>query len=175
MPVRGPILARKRSTNQITLQGEAGVATGWSGSSHGTFSAFYDLEDTNVIVNPPVKLFRGAVHTIQDKQTASGDGATSVDIQAREDGTFVLQTQGANFPGTEHWQARCTGDCPKTTAATNRDSSMVATIQGLTVTTNKVDPDNQGPLSGGATLENTPAQGSTTKITWNLDMCQGGK
>ncbi len=162
-------------TNQITLQGEAGVATGWSGSSRGTFSAVYDLEDTNVIVNPPVRLFRGAVHTIQDKQTASGDGETTVNIQAREDGRFDLQTQGANFPGTEHWQARCTGDCAKTTAAADRDSSMVATIQGLTVTTNKVDPDNQGQLSGGATLENTPAQGSTTKITWNLDMCQGGK
>jgi len=162
-------------TNQISLQGEPGVATGWSGSSHGTFSAVYDLEDTNVIVNPPVKLFGGAVHTIQDRQTASDGGETTVDIQAREDGRFDLHTQGANFPGKEHWQSRCTGDCAKTTAATNKDSSMVASIQGLTVTTNKVDPDNQGQLSGGATLENTPVQGSTTKINWNLDMCQGGK
>jgi hypothetical protein len=162
-------------TNQITLQGEAGVATGWSGSSRGTFSAVYDLEDTNVIVYPPVKLFRGSVVIVQDKQTASGDGETTVSISAREDGRFDLQLQGANFPGKEYWQSRCTGDCPKTTAATNKESSMVATIQGVTVTTNKVDPENQGVLSGSATLENTPAQGATTKITWNLDMCQGGK
>ncbi len=168
--------SREETTvNTITLRGEPGVATGWSGSSHGTFSAVYDLEDTNVIVNPPVKLFRGAVHTIQDKQTASGDGETTVDIQARDDGRFTLQTKGANFPGKETWQTRCTGECPKTTAAINKESSIVATVQGLTVTTNKVDPDQQGVLSGSATLENTPSQGATTKITWNLDMCQGGK
>jgi hypothetical protein len=161
--------------NQITLRGEPGVQTGWNGSSHGTFSASYDLEDTNVIVNPPVKLFRGAVITVQDKQTASDGGETTVDIQAREDGRFDLQTKGANFPGKEYWQSRCTGDCAKTTAATNKESSIVATIQGMTVTTGKVDPDHQGVVSGSATLENTPSQGATTKITWNLDQCQGGK
>jgi hypothetical protein len=163
------------TVNTITLRGEPGVATGWSGSSHGTYSASYDLEDTTVIVNPPVKLFRGAVHTIQDKQHATGDGKTTVDIHARDDSRYDVMVEGANFPGTEHWQARCTGDCAKTTAATDKDSAMVASITGMTVTTGKVDPDHQGVLSGGATLENTPSQGATTKITWNLDQCQGGK
>jgi hypothetical protein len=83
--------------------------------------------------------------------------------------------KGANFPGKQHWQTRCTGDCPKTTAATDKDSSIVATISGLSATTGKEDPNHPGVLSGGATLENTPSQGATTKITWNLDMCQGGK
>jgi hypothetical protein len=163
------------TANEISLRGEPGVANGWSGSSHGSFSATYDLEDTTVIVNPPVKLFHGAVHTIQDKRTASGDGETTVDINSRGDGTYDIQVKGANFPGKEHWQTRCTGDCPKTTAATDKDSSIVATISGLSATTGKEDPNHPGVLSGGATLENTPSQGATTKITWNLDMCQGGK
>jgi hypothetical protein len=162
------------TVNQITLRGEPN-ATGWSGSSHGSFSASYDLEDTTVIVNPPVKLFRGAVHTIQDKQIASGSGETTADIHAREDGRYDIQIKGANFPGNEHWQARCTGDCGKSSAPTEKDSPMVASILGMTVTTGKVDPDHQGVLSGGAALENTPVQGATTKITWNLDQCQGGK
>jgi hypothetical protein len=168
--------SREETTvNQITLRGDPGVATGWSGSSHGSFSASYDLEETNVIVNPPVKLFRGAVHTIQDKQTAAGDGETTVDIHAREDGRYDIQVKGANFPGKEHWQTRCTGDCPKTTAATDKDSAIVGTIIGMTATTGKEDPNHAGVLSGGATLENTPTTGATTKITWNLDQCQGGK
>ena len=163
------------TVNQITLRGEAGVATGWSGSSHGRFSASYDSEDTNIIVNPPVKLFGGAVHTIKNKQTASGEGETSVDIHAREDGRYDIQLEGANFPGNGHWSARCTGDCAKSTAATDKDSPFAASILGMSVTTGKVDPDHQGVLSGSATLENTPTAGATTKVTWSLDQCQGGK
>jgi hypothetical protein len=120
-------------------------------------------------------LFRGAVHTIQDKQTAAGDGETTVDIHAREDGRYDIQVKGANFPGNEHWQSRCTGDCPKSTAATDKDSAIVATIFGMSVTTGKEDPNHPGVLSGGATLENTPSMGATTKINWSLDQCQGGK
>ena len=162
------------TVNQITLRGESN-ATGWSGSSHGRFSASYDSEDTNVIVNPPVKLFRGAVHTIQNKQTAAGEGETSADIQARENGRYDIQVKGANLPGNGHWQARCTGDCAKSTAATDKDSPFVASIPGMSVTTGRVDPDHPGVLSGSATLENTPTAGATTKITWSLDQCQGGK
>lgn len=161
------------TVNQVTLRGEPN-ATGWSGSSHGRFSASYDSEDTNVIVNPPVKLFRGAVHTIQDKHTASGEGETTADIHAREDGRYDIQVKGANLPGNEHWQSRCTGDCPKSTAATDKDSPFVASIFGMSVTTGKEDPDHPGVLSGSATLENTPTTGATTKITWSLDQCQGG-
>jgi hypothetical protein len=175
--VYGPWTNTREETtvNQITLQGEPGVATGWQGSSHGSFSASYDLEETNVIVNPPIKLFRGAVHTIQDKQAAAGGGQTTVDIGAREDGRYDLRVKGANFPGNEHWQTRCMGECPKTTAATDKDSAIVATILGITATTGKEDPNHPGVISGSATLENTPSQGATTKITWNLDQCQGGK
>jgi hypothetical protein len=51
----------------------------------------------------------------------------------------------------------------------------VATIFGMSVTTGKEDPNHPGVLSGGATLENTPSMGATTKINWSLDQCQGGK
>jgi hypothetical protein len=122
-----------------------------------------------------VKLFGGAVHTIKNKQTASGEGETSVDIHAREDGRYDIQLKGANFPGNGHWSARCTGDCAKSTAATDKDSPFAASILGMSVTTGKVDPDHQGVLSGSATLENTPTAGATTKVTWSLDQCQGGK
>jgi hypothetical protein len=168
--------SREETTvNEITLRGEPGVATGWNGSSHGSFSASYDLEDTNVIVNPPVKSFGGAVITVQDKQTAVGDGETTVDIHAHGDGTYDIQVKGGNMPGKDHWQTRCTGDCPKSTATTDKDSSIVATILGMSATTAKEDPNQPGVLSGGATLENTPSTGATTKITWSLDQCQGGK
>ena len=79
------------------------------------------------------------------------------------------------MPGKEHWQTRCTGDCPKSTATTDKDSSIVATILGMSATTAKEDPNQPGVLSGGATLENTPSTGATTKIARSLDQCQGGK
>ena len=164
------------TVNEITLNGnDSNSGRGWSGSSHGSFSASSDVEVTDVIVNPPVRLFRGAVQTIQDKRIASGGGETTVNIQAHEDGRYDLQMNGGNVPGNEHWQARCAGDCPKTTAATDKDSPIEATILGMSVTTGKEDPNHQGTLSGSATLENTPSQGATTKITWTLDECQGGK
>lgn len=164
------------TVNEITLNGnDSNSGQGWSGSSHGSFSASSDVEVTDVIVNPAVRLFRGAVQTIQDKRIASGGGETTVNIQARDDGRYDLQMNGGNVPGDEHWQARCTGDCAKTTAATEKDSAIEAGILGMRITTGKEDPDHQGTISGSATLENTPTQGATTKVTWNLDECQGGK
>lgn len=160
--------------NEITLRGDPNAAPGWKGSSQGTFSASNDLENTTVIVNPPVRLFRGAVITIQDKQIASGEGKTTARIQARDDGKYDIQVIGGNLNGNEHWQTRCTGDCPKTTATTDKDSTIVASVFGMNVTTGKVDP-NQSVLSGSATLENTPTQGATTKVTWSLDECQDSK
>lgn len=174
--VYGPWTQTEEQTtvNEITLRGDPNASPGWKGSSHGTFSASDDLEVTDVIVNPPVKSFGGAVHTIQDKKITAGEGETTATINARDDGKYDIQVNGSNLNGNEHWQSRCTGDCPKSTAATDKDSPFVSSILGMSVTTGKANPD-QPVLSGSATLENTPAQGSTTKITWSLDECQGNQ
>lgn len=173
--VYGPWTHTEEQTtvNEITLRGDPNAAPGWKGSSHGTFSASNDLEVTDVIVNPPVKSFGGAVITIQDKKITSGEGETTARIQARDDGKYDIQVNGGALNGNEHWQSRCTGDCPKSTAPTDKDSPTAASISGMNVTTGKVDPDHQVTLSGSATLENTPAQGATTRVTWSLDECQG--
>ena len=161
-------------SNEITLQGDPNLVTGWSGSSHGTFSASYVSTAISATVYPAVKLFRGAVNTTQVDLNASGGGDATVQIASNGDNTYRIQAVSVgDMPGNNHWHSGCTGDCHGTDPP-DKDSPFGYTIPGLSVTI-KGDASDAGVLSGGASFENTPYAGATTKMHWSLDQCQGGR
>lgn len=160
--------------NEITLQGDPNLVTGWNGSSHGTFSASYNSTSISATVYPAVKLFRGAVNITRVDLDASGGGDATVQITSNGDNTYTIHAISAGNPqGNNHWHSACMGDCHGTDPP-DKDSPYGYSIPGLSVTI-KGDPSDAGVLSGGATFEDTPYAGATTKIHWSLDQCQGGR
>ena len=160
--------------NEVTLHGDSDGERGWSGSSHGTFTASYVVTGIGLMISPPVKLFRGAVVKTQTDLGASGGGDATVSIGSNGDDTYNIQIMpGGSIEGTNHWSSRCTGQCNGTDPP-DKESPYAYSLQGMKVTV-KADPNHPGVLSGGAELEDTPYKGQTTKIHWSLQWCQGGQ
>ena len=160
--------------NEITLEGDPDVVTGWSGSSHGTYSASYISISTNVLVHPPVKLFRGSVVTTIVTLQAGGGGNATADITSDGGDTYSLHViSTGNIQGNNNWNSTCSGECGGTNPPA-KDSPFGYSMMGISFTV-KADPDHPGVLSGGAELADTPSKGQTTKIHWSLDQCQGGQ
>jgi hypothetical protein len=161
-------------SNEVTLEGDPNVVTGWNGASRGSFSAVYSSTSIDVIVHPAVKLFRGSVTTTQVTLSASGGGDATVSISSNGDNTYTLHLVSVgNVQGNNHWHSACTGECGGTNPP-DKDSPYGYSMPGISFTV-KADPSNSAVLAGGATLEDTPFKGQTTKIHWSLDQCQGGR
>lgn len=156
--------------NEITLEGDPNVVTGWKGASHGTFSASYISIATAVSVYP-----KSVVTTIVTLR-ADGGGNATADITSNGDNTYTIHAiSPGNLPGNNHWHSSCMGDvCPHSANPPDKDSPFGYSMPGIGFTV-KADPDHPGVLSGGAELEDTPSKGQTTKIHWSLDQCQGGQ
>jgi hypothetical protein len=162
--------------NEVTLEGDSNVVTGWSGSSHGTFSAAYNSTATSVIVYPPVKSFHGGVVTTIVTLHADGGGDATADISSDRDNTYSIRViSPANLPGNNHWHSACMGEvCAHATNPPDKDLPFGYSTPAISFTV-KADPDHPGVLSGNAELKNTPSNGQTTKIHWSLDQCRGGQ
>ncbi|HEX6823411.1 MAG TPA: hypothetical protein VF123_15235 [Candidatus Sulfotelmatobacter sp.] len=156
--------------NEITLQGDPNVVTGWSGTSHGTYSASYSSTSTGVIVYP-----KSVITTIVTL-SGDGDGEATADISSNGDNIYTIHAiSPGNLQGNNHWHSSCMGDvCPHSSNPPDKDSPFGYSMMGISFTV-KADPDHPGVLSGGAELADTPSKGQTTKAHWSLDQCQGGQ
>ena len=155
--------------NNVTLEGDPNVVTGWSGSSRGTFSASYSSTATSVIV------YSKSVVTTIVTLHGDGDGNATADIGSNGDNTYTIHVVSpGNLQGNNHWHSSCMGDvCPHGSNPPDKDSPFGYSMMGISFTV-KADPDHPTVLSGGAELADTPTKGQTTKAHWSLDQCQGG-
>lgn len=166
--------AKNESTQEeIHLRGNPDGGTGWSGASHGTYTAHFDEKDKAIDRWPPApRLSRGAATiTADETTTAVGGGEVTVEITPGGDNKYQISGVFPNIPSVYLWHQACSGDCKgmKTEPDRNRTGMYSMSLPAVTA---REDPNQPGVLRGSAPLPAT-IPGETISATWNLTQCQG--
>jgi len=160
--------ARDETTRvEIRLRGNPNGGAGWTGTSQGTFSAFFNGKRVNVS--------RSGGCTCSEDATSSavGGGETDAVISSPANNKYDIRVVSVTGTAVDLTHGSC-GGCPgKGKDPPDRSESRAYTWD-LPAVLAEGDPDHPGELRGSATLPST-RPGETGSATWNLTQCQTGR
>jgi hypothetical protein len=152
---------------EIRLRGNPNGGAGWTGTSHGTYSAIFNGKYLDLDRS------EGCSCTTDETSSAVGGGVTDVVISSPADNKYDIRVVSVTGTLVDLWHSSCGGCAGHGKAPPDRSESR-AYEWNLPAVLAEGDPDHPGELRGSATLPGM-RPGETGTATWNLTQCQASR